>query len=260
MKFTPTRTTLAIGAIAAALAAPMTAAAADDKATRADTATRANTAGSAPARNTYSDRELMKSWSSDKEMLQRELRLGQDKGFYTKALAERGFVITSINVDKPEAVEYEVVKDNRSYEVQIDFDAGKAKKLDVTTNVWRTDATKAALRGEKVPVATQYQKGNDAFSDRARMKGWTGEKERLEQALAAGQDKGFYEQQLKKLGYQVTSVNDREKDYLEYEVVKGDNSYEVQIDLNGGKAKKVDVTTNLWQSEATERALEASSR
>ncbi len=60
---------------------------------------------------------------------------------------------------------------------------------------------------------------------------------------------------MKKLGYQITSTNDREKDYLEYEIVKGDNSYEVQIDLENGKAKKVDVTANMWHSEATERAM-----
>lgn len=256
MKFTPTRTTLAIGAITAALAAPMSATAADNKPVENKPAA-SKPADNMPARNAYSDRAQMKTWTGDKEMLERELKLGQDKGYYAKALADRGFLITSINVDKPEAVEYEVVKDNRSYEVQLDFDAGKAKKLDVTTNVWRTDATKAALKGEKVPAATQFQKGNDAYSDRARMKGWTGEKDRLEQALAPGKDRGFYEQELKKLGYQVTSVNDSEKDYLEYEIVKGDNSYEVQIDLDGGKAKKIDVTTNVWRTEATERALDA---
>jgi hypothetical protein len=54
-------------------------------------------------------------------------------------------------------------------------------------------------------------------------------------------------------------VNYDKPDYVEYEVVKGDQSYEVQIDLdkNSGRAKKIDVTTNMWQAEATERALEA---
>jgi hypothetical protein len=34
----------------------------------------------------------------------------------------------------------------------------------------------------------------------------------------------------------------------------------VQIDFDGNKAKDVDVTTNVWQTEATERALAASKR
>lgn len=255
MNFTSTSASLAVGALTAALLAPMAATAADDKPTRTDTT------GTAQARIAYSDREQMKPWTSDKELLERELKLGQSKAFYAKALADRGFHVTSINADKPDAVEYEIVKGDRSYEVQIDFDgAGKATKLDVTTNVWRADATKAAMKGNKAPVATQYQRGNEAYSDRARMKTWSGEKDRLEQALAPGHDKGFYDQQLKKLGYQVTSVNDNKKDYVEYEVVKGSDSFEVQIDLDGGKAKKVDVTTNAWQSESTERALEASKR
>ena len=212
-------------------------------------------------RMNHSDRMQMKAWGVDKDALQKELKLGESKGFYTKALTDRGFLITSVNTDKPDAAEYEVVKNGRSYEVQLDFDnAGKATKIDITTNMWRTDATKSALAGQTVPVATAYVKGNEAFSDRARMKAWTGEKDKLEKTLATGHDKGWYSNELKKLGYQVTSVNDREKDYVEYEVVKGSDSYEVQIDFEGNKAKKVDVTTNAWQSEATEKALAGAKR
>ena len=75
-----------------------------------------------------------------------------------------------------------------------------------------------------------------------------------------GHEKGYYNQQLKSMGYQVTSVNDNEKDYVEYEVVKGSDSYEVQVDFENGKAKEIDVTTNVWQSEATERALSTAKR
>ena len=255
MKSVLTKTSLAAAAVTASLLAPTAATAAESKPARTEAA------AAAQGRVAYSDREQMKPWTDDKELLERELKLGQNKAFYVKALADRGFHITSINSDKPDAVEYEVVKGDKSYEVQLDFDgAGKATKLDITTNLWRTDATKAALKGNKVPVATQYQRGNEAYSDRARMKTWSSEKDRLEQALALGHDKGFYDQQIRKLGYQVTSVNDREKDYVEYEVVKGSDTFEVQIDLDGGKAKKVDVTTNAWQADATERALDASKR
>ena len=145
--------------------------------------------------------------------------------------------------------------------MQLSFDkAGKAKKVDVTTNMWRHDATKAALAGKKMPMATRFERGNEAFSDRVRMATWNKEKDQLEKSLSLGKDKSYYSEQLKTLGYQVTSVNDNEKDYVELEVVKGGNSYEVQIDFDGNKAKDVDVTTNVWQTEATERALAASKR
>lgn len=46
-------------------------------------------------------------------------------------------------------------------------------------------------------------------------------------------------------------------DYLEYEIVKGDESFEVQIDFdkNSNKATKVDVTLNAWKTDATKKAL-----
>ena len=88
-----------------------------------------------------------------------------------------------------------------------------------------------------------------------RMKTWSGEKDKLQKMLAVGHDKAWYAAELKKMGYQVTSVNENEKDYVEYEIVKGDETYEVQIDMANNMGKKVDVTTNMWQSEATEKAL-----
>jgi hypothetical protein len=60
------------------------------------------------------------------------------------------------------------------------------------------------------------------------------------------------------MGWKITSVNYDKPDYVEYEIVKGNDSYEVQIDFdeNSHKAKQVDVAANAWQSEATERALD----
>ena len=62
------------------------------------------------------------------------------------------------------------------------------------------------------------------------------------------------------MGYQVTSTNETKADYVEYEVVKGANTFEVQIDLANGVATEVDVTTNLWKSDATDRALSVASQ
>jgi hypothetical protein len=203
-----------------------------------------------------SERDYNKAWSGEKERLEQALKAGQGRASYAKTLNDSGFTITSVNVDKPDYLEYEVVKANHSYEVQINLDsAAKAKSVDVTSNLWRADATKAAMHGGKVPAATAYVQGGERYSDRSRMKAWSGEKEMIEKSLGAGKDRAAYESELKKMGYQITSVNESDKDHVEYEVVKGDHSYEVQIDLAAGMGKKVDVTTNMWQSEATEKAL-----
>ena len=228
------------------MAANHTAAAAPEK----------TTPGSASTDKNFSDRMRMKPWSDEKAQLESRMKLGEGKAFYAKALADNGYQITSINADKPDYLEYEVVKGNDSWEVQIDFDkaGAKASKVDITSNLWRSDATKNAMKGTKTAAATKYMQGNEKYSERTRMKTWSSEKEKLEKSLALGNDKAYYVAQLKKMGYQVTSTNDTDKDSVEYEVVKGDDSYEVQINFDGGKAKKIDVTTNMWESDSTEKA------
>ena len=280
MKITPLKNALAIAAVAclsgsvyaaetkAEMKADAKAAAAEAKAdtkaaaadVKADTkAAAANAKAAVTDRNdpaAYSDRAHMKASTSEKQQLEQELKVGQAKGWYQKALSDHGYTVTSINKDSADGVEYEVVKGDHSYEVQIAFDkTGKATKVDVDNNLWRAKSTKAAMAGQTVPAAAKYEKGNEAYSDRTHMKGWTGEKDRLEKTLAVGHEPAWYRDQLKKEGYQVTSVNDRDKNYVEYEVVKGNDTYEVQLDLAGGKAKKVDVATNAWPSDATDRAL-----
>jgi hypothetical protein len=79
----------------------------------------------------------------------------------------------------------------------------------------------------------------------------------LEQALKTGEEKAFYRRELEKMGWKITSVNYDKPDYVEYEIVKGDDSYEVQIDFdkNSRKANKVDVALNAWKADATKQAL-----
>jgi len=48
-----------------------------------------------------SDRMHMKDWTNEKEMLQKQLKMGESKACYSKALTNQGFQITSINSDKP---------------------------------------------------------------------------------------------------------------------------------------------------------------
>jgi hypothetical protein len=96
------------------------------------------------------------------------------------------------------------------------------------------------------------------YSDRDRMRSSKDKEDRLEKALKTGEEKDFYRREQEKMGWQITSVNYDKPDYVEYEIVKGDDSYEVQIDLdtNSHKAKKVDVAFNAWwKTDATKRAL-----
>ena len=67
-----------------------------------------------------------------------------------------------------------------------------------------------------------------------------------------------YKAKIEAEGYKVTAVNERDRSNIEYEIVKGDNSYEVQIDLDPatGLAKDIDVSSNLWEAEATDRATD----
>lgn len=95
----------------------------------------------------YSDRDRMKSSKNDEDKLEQVLKTGEEKAFYRRELEKMGWQITSVNYDKPDYLEYEIVKGDRSYEVQIDFDKNshKASKVDVAANAWKTDATKKAL-------------------------------------------------------------------------------------------------------------------
>ena len=105
-------------------------------------------------------------------------------------------------------------------------------------------------------------RGDARYSDRDRRADWTKGKEQLEQALKTGQEKDTYRRELEKMGWTITSVNSDKPDYVEWEIVKGDQSYEVQLDFDktSHKANKIDVTTNMWQAEATERALDANQK
>ena len=168
--------------------------------------------------------------------------------------------------DKPDYVEYEIVKGDDSYEVQIDFDKNshKATKVDVATNIWRTDATENAIknRDKKVAYPSRTTNNPERYSDRYRMKTAKDSEDKLEQALKSGEEKAFYRRELEKMGWKVTSVNYDKPDYVEYEIVKGDDTYEVQIDFdkNSRKASKVDVTTNAWKTDATKQALKQQDR
>jgi uncharacterized protein YmfQ (DUF2313 family) len=209
----------------------------------------------------YSDRDRMKKSKGEEGKLEQTLKTGEEKAFYRRELEKMGWQITSVNYDKPDYVEYEIVKGNDSYEVQIDLDKNshKATKVDVALNAWKTDATEKALnnRGKPGVYPNRTTTNPERYSDRDRMKTSKNSADKLEQALKTGEEKAFYRRELEKMGWRITSVNYDKPDYVEYEIVKGDDSYEVQIDMdkNSHKASKVDVALNAWKTDATKQAL-----
>ena len=207
----------------------------------------------------YSDRDRMKSSNDEKQHLQQALKVGEEKAFYRRELAKMGWQVTSVNYDKPDYLEYEIVKADKTFEVQVNFDKNshKSTKVDVAWNGWQTDATKEALKDKKKIDHPKTASNPKLFSDRDRMKSSKNDKERLEKALKTGEEKAFYRRELEKMGWQITSVNYDKPDYSEYEIVKGDKTFEVQVDFdkNSHKATKVDVTSNIWKANATENAL-----
>ena len=196
--------------------------------------------------------------ASDKEALKKGLVTGKDKAWYRQQLEKMGYAITAVNSDKDDYLEYEVIKDGNSWEVQVDFDKGVADKVDIDNNVWKADSTKAALKdkGYKYVYPAGLTASPERVSDRVRGKAWGDEKAKIEKGLGIGHDRNYYRPALEKMGYKVTSVNEREADYIEYEVVKGDTSYEVKIDFDE-KTKmstEVDIDNNWWETDATEKA------
>lgn len=223
----------------------------------------ASTAGKpmAGALYKFSDKGRRSEYEQQQQALRDALLTAKDRDGYRKVLEDSGFVITAVAEDSPTELEYEVVKGDHTHEVHMVFDEGSktAKSVDVSDNIWRADETKRAMNDANYrPAGALYKtEGSASFRDKNHLSKWTGEKERLESLMLPGKPIMAYQSILNEQGYEITSLNDRDPDYVEYEVVKGDQSYEVQLDRSPSSklVTSVDVTTNLWQSEATEKAL-----
>ena len=64
-------------------------------------------------RSRYSDRDMRKNYEDEEKKLEQALKTGQDKNAYRRELEKMGYQITSVNYDKPDYVEYEIVKGNK---------------------------------------------------------------------------------------------------------------------------------------------------
>ncbi len=82
--------------------------------------------------------------------------------------------------------------------------------------------------------------------------------EELQNALEAGHGPDYYWQEIEELGYEITSVNYDNPGYVEYEVVRGDESLEVQLQLDDERnARRIEVTGNAWLADDTAEAVDS---
>jgi len=153
-----------------------------------------------------------RNWSQGQNLLEEHLQPGQTPAAYRRILRDLGYTITSVNYSTPDYVEYEVVKGDRSYEVQMDLDedTGRATSIDIANNLWETSRTEAALeqsdRSEQMTslnnpeyilvITPVYVEAGRARTQMGRMV------QELEN-LPLGRDHSYYRRALKQQGYQI---------------------------------------------------------
>lgn len=197
----------------------------------------------------------------ERERLESALSRVTDRAGFAAAIEAEGYRLASVNADRPEYLEFEIVKDQASHEVRIEFDpdSKKVRDLDVDRNIWRAATTERMLADPDYVAAAPLAPAEDGgSSDRPRIDAWEDEKDRLE-TLLENRKVDEIVAELREAGYEITATNDREPGYVEFEVVKGDNSYEVQVDVDEDTqhAEDVDVTANLWRARSTRESQQA---
>jgi hypothetical protein len=221
---------------------------------------RAPAAGSAdPAPMTRAEeRSYRRQLEDERERLESALSRVTERTGFAAAIEAQGYRIASLNADEPDYLEFEIVKGRASHEVRIEFDpkSKKVRDLDVDRNLWLSDTAERMLEDPNYVAAAPLAPARDAgSSDRTRIDAWDDEKDRLEKLLQ-GRDVATIPDELRKAGYEITSTNDREAGYIEFEIARGENSFEVQIDVDRSsrRAEDVDVTSNLWKARSTREA------
>ncbi|HKA56196.1 MAG TPA: hypothetical protein VKJ47_21295 [Candidatus Binatia bacterium] len=232
-------------------------------------------------------------WNQGEAELQKNLPPGMPADVYRKKLEDLGYKITSTNYDNPDYLEYEVVKGDQTWEVQVDVndDTHRANKVNIAHNMWKTDATKAALDENRRMAANEssdYEGRRGAghyneYSDRdhARYGDRYGESRRTAatrnneysdrdrtstdqlvkelEALPTGHDKQFYKDALRKRGYDIARIDKDATDELKLEAVKDGRSVKMDVafDEDTGKSTKVDASSLWVESESTSRTRKA---
>jgi len=200
-----------------------------------------------------SDNDL---WNQGQAELQKQLAPGAPAADYRKKIEDLGYKITSTNYNNEDYLEYELVKGDMTWEVQIDVDdkTHKATEVKAVTNMWKTDATEQAL-GRNV-VASDKPMYRNPYSERDRTSVSRLIKEM--EAWPVDRNKQFYKDALAKNGYEVSRINTDDKELLSLEAVKGANSVELNVAFNEktGKSTSIDADSMWVESEATSQERE----
>lgn len=196
------------------------------------------------------------AWNQGQAELQKQLAPGAPAADYRKKIEDLGYKITSTNYNNEDYLEYELVKGDMTWEVQIDVDDNtrKATEVKAVTNMWKTDATERAL-GRNV-VADNKPMYRNPYSERDRTSVSRLIKEM--EAWPVDQNKQFYKDSLAKNGYNVTRINTDDPEMLSLEAVKGANSVELNVAFNEktGKSTSIDADSMWVESEATSQERE----
>jgi len=198
---------------------------------------------------------------------------------YPGKLKQLGYKITSINYNNPDYLECKIVKGDQTWEVQIDVDedTGKATQIDIAQNMWKTDATTAALKqaqdlsrtaatgtgvvpGDPATTRRTMNMRNNQYSDRDRST--TDQLVHELDTLPVGHNKEFYKNMLRQRGYEITKVNKDDSDEMDIEAVKDGNSIQLEISFDENTAQSTEINAStLWaESESTTRTREAQER
>ncbi len=198
--------------------------------------------------STASDNER---WNQGQAELQKQVAPGSPAADYRKKIEGLGYQITSINYSNKDYLEYELVKSDMTWEVQIDVEdkTNKATKVDVVSNIWKTDATERAL-GRSVTANSKPMYRNP-YSERDRISVSRLIKEM--EAWPVDKTKQFYKDALAKQGYEVTRINTDDATTLSLEAVKGANSVGLNVAFNEktGKSTSIDADSMWFESQAT---------
>lgn len=121
----------------------------------------------------------------------------------------------------------------------------------------RTSPAEGTPRGPATGAATMPGAEGGART----MNSANDEKTRLESVLSTAQSREDYPKLLKQEGFEIAAVNDDKPKYVEYEVVKGKQTYEVRMEFDEGapKAKKIDVASNMIKDGKTKEMMRGAS-
>jgi len=224
------------------------------------------TPGVVSAQGMGSDNE---QWNEGQAELQKNLAPGMAADSYRRKLEQLGYKVTATNYNNPDYIEYEVVKGNQTWEVQIDVneDTRRVTDVEIAQNIWKTEATETALaqsremdRTASSSAQTERQRTramrNNQYSDRDRAS--VDQMVRELEGLSLGRDKQYYKEALRQRGYEITKVNEDDTDVLALEAVKDGRSVQMEVDFDEetGRSTEVDASSLWAESEATTRERE----